>query len=175
MELINILKEWLPNHPTEKIIVDINHLYDINNNDITVLKKLLTDELGELLVHQAQIYEELQNIEGQIFLLLSETQNLIISRWHDKNKTKQLYQCILNEGYTENKFNVCQLILTPQKSDIIKGYLLSLFYPSSLKSLNKKIDKNFVSTIIELGYKKIIINDFVNPNFTEKCILSNYN
>jgi hypothetical protein len=112
----------------------------------------------------------LQDLNGQIFFIFDDNR-YINSIWHDKNNVNDLEEAILHERNKSNELNVCQLILTPQASNVIDGILFPCCYPSSLKIMNKSIDLEFLDQIINT--KNIIITDFIKSEFIRKCLNEN--
>lgn len=183
IDVLNDILNFVRNHNTEKIIIDINHLYNIN--DYTHLKNVLIDILNDYLINY-DIYnlsKPLNNIQGNIFLFYGNYNSnkifpnyLINSIWHDTNDINILCNNIRNEQLQPNKLNVCQILLTIRTSDIVKSILLPLFYPISLKSLTNKYRNEMYNLLNDVVINKnIIIKDFIDDEFINICINSNSN
>lgn len=171
---------FITNHKTEKIIIDINHLYNITDYD--KLENYLLNKLNNYLIenHINNLTTPISHVEGNIFLFYRYSNNkifsnnLINSNWYNTNDINNLCHLITTETLEENKINVCQCILTPQTKDIIYGILLPLCNPTSLKSLTKKYNDNMISTLNYVSINKnVIIKDFIDEEFINLCINSN--
>lgn len=173
--------EFVKRYPTEKIILDFNHLYLEDRNEF---KEYIMQRLDGLMIVNS--YDNrtkmLNQLDGSIFVFMSGVSNDYIaltdeisSYWHDTNKIIQLVQDIKNEPIS-NDLSVCQGILTPIQSDVILGIILFLFFPVSLQEMTDN-NKNLIYTAIgeSISNKNIVIVDYVDEDFVDICLTENYN
>ena len=183
IELNNILNEilnFIINHPSEKIIIDINHLYNITNYNN--LQEYLLNKFNEYLIDNniSNFTKPISEVQGNIYLFYTIDNNkifpnnLINSIWYDTNNINNLCNNIINETLQPNKLNICQCILTPKTEDILNGIFFFFFFPISLKSLTEKNNDEMMITLNNISKNKnIIIKDFVDEDFINLCINSN--
>ena len=173
--------EFVKRYPTEKLILDFNHLYLEDRNEF---KEYIMQRLDGLMIINS--YDNrtkmLNQLDGSIFVFMSGVSNDYIaltdeisSYWHDTNKIIQLVQDIKNEPIS-NDLSVCQGILTPIQSDVILGIILFLFFPVSLQEMTDN-NKNLIYTAIgeSISNKNIVIVDYVDEDFVDICLTENYN
>lgn len=173
--------EFVKRYPTEKLILDFNHLYLEDRNEF---KEYIMKRLNGLMIinSYANRTKMLNQLDGSIFVFMSGVSNDYIalsdeisSYWHDTNKIIQLVQDIKNEPIS-NDLSVCQGILTPIQSDVILGIILFLFFPVSLQEMTDN-NKNLIYTAIgeSISNKNIVIVDYVDEDFVDICLTENYN
>jgi len=181
-EVFNDIIRFIMNHATEKIIIDINHLYNIT--DYSRFESYLLTKFNEHLINNdiSNLSSPLSNIQGNIFLFCRNENtkifpnNLINSIWYDTDNINVLCDNITNETLQDNKLNVCQCILTPKTNDIVNGLLCPLCNSSSLKSLTENNNDLMMETLNNISKNKnIIIKDFIDEEFVNLCINSNIN
>lgn len=181
-KLDNILNEiinFISLYPTEKIILDINHTYNITNNN-NFINYLLTKLNNYLIINDINnLSKPLNELNNNIFLFYGNHYNnnkifpnyYINSIWHNTNNINILCNNITNETLQNNKLNVSQMILTIDNSDIIKSILCPLCNNNSLYQLNQSHYNEMMETLNNVGiHKNIIIMDFITKDFINLCL-----
>ena len=173
-DLITEFKLFIDSHPSEILIVDINHMYNMEPEDKIECKRVITEMFNGYLIDSSRLNRPLNELRGNIWLIF-DNHYLIHSMWHDKNDFNELRTSITNQHPVSGMLNVTQLILTPQTEDVAKGIIFKPcccgIVPKSLRQLNYQIDPNFINEII--GSVNIIITDFIADNFVEICVQEN--
>lgn len=182
--LINVLNSvlnFIHEFPTEKIIIDFNHLY---LDDKEELKNYIKEKLNGHIINNdiRNLTLPLNQIEEELFIFFNDdvdddlffSDDLINSMWHNTNNINVLINEINNEILLNNKLNITQCILTPLQEDILKGLFLFIACPSSLKELTQKHKNKMLNCLYQnIQNKQIIIMDYVDNNFINLCLNEN--
>lgn len=172
--VLNDILNFIKNHQTEKILVDVNHIYNItdNNNLKNYMKEIFNNYLVKNDINN--LFKPLNQVDGNILLFFNNIDDFVFpndyihSMWNDTNDINILINKIRNEYLDPHCLNVSQMILTINSSDIVNS-LLFCCYPTSLKSLNNQYKEIMYDTLREKK-KNIIIVDFVDEEFINICL-----
>lgn len=178
--LYNILNEiliFVQQHPTEKILVDVNHLYNVS--DELVLKNYMKSIFEGYLIknNYNNLINPLNQIEGNIYLFFNSYDDYVFSNeyinsmWHNTNNINELIDDVINEQLINNKINITQVILTIGDNEIIKSFLCCC-NPTSLEELNNLHKDRMIEIIREIK-RNVIIMDFIDEEFINACLIHN--
>lgn len=169
---------FIDTFPTEKIILDFNHLYI---DDVKEFEEYLKFQIGDKAVsnNNDNIVAAIGTLDKPLFVFVDDdntsffNSDILKSFWHDTNDVN-LLTTSMSEESKEGLLRITQAILTPTQSDVLLGIFLFFIFPSSLKALTYK-NKQRIYDYLELDIqnKNIIITDFVDENYVDLCIREN--
>lgn len=166
--------------PTEKIILDFNHLY-LSDEEREELETYLNTKLKGHMVRgdYNNIFKAIGEIKEELFVFFRNGgefmfgQNNINSFWHDTNDVEELTALMRREPESGN-LRICQAILTPVQQDVILGIVLFLIFPASLRIMTKrKKDEIYEYLEDDISSKNIVITDFADERYVEICLREN--
>lgn len=178
-DVLNEILLFIKNNPTEKILIDINHIYNIT--DINILKNYVKSIFEGYLVKNniKNLNKPIKKVKGNILLFLDVNDEFIFlndninSMWHNTNNINTLINSVENEKLDNKKINISQMILTIQLSNIFKSFLCCC-NPTSLENLNDIYKNDMLNSLRNIiTEKNIIIMDFVDEEFINICINAN--
>ena len=166
---------FIDTFPTEKIILDFNHLYI---DDVKEFEEYLKFQIGDKAVsnNNDNIVAAIGTLDKPLFVFVDDdntsffNSDILKSFWHDTNDVN-LLTTSMSEESKEGLLRITQAILTPTQTDVLLGIFLFFIFPSSLKALTYK-NKQRIYDYLELDIqnKNIIITDFVDENYVDLCI-----
>ena len=169
---------FIDTFPTEKIILDFNHLYI---DDVKEFEEYLKFQIGDKAVsnNNDNIVAAIGTLDKPLFVFVDDdntsffNSDILKSFWHDTNDVN-LLTTSMSEESKEGLLRITQAILTPTQTDVLLGIFLFFIFPSSLKALTYK-NKQRIYDYLELDIqnKNIIITDFVDKNYVDLCIREN--
>lgn len=169
---------FIDTFPTEKIILDFNHLYI---DDVKEFEEYLKFQIGDKAVsnNNDNIVAAIGTLDKPLFVFVDDdntsffNSDILKSFWHDTNDVN-LLTTSMSEESKEGLLRITQAILTPTQTDVLLGIFLFFIFPSSLKALTYK-NKQRIYDYLELDIqnKNIIITDFVDENYVDLCIREN--
>ena len=169
---------FIDTFPTEKIILDFNHLYI---DDVKEFEEYLKFQIGDKAVsnNNDNIVAAIGTLDKPLFVFVDDdntsffNSDILKSFWHDTNDVNLLTSSMSEES-KEGLLRITQAILTPTQTDVLLGIFLFFIFPSSLKALTYK-NKQRIYDYLELDIqnKNIIITDFVDENYVDLCIREN--
>ena len=169
---------FIDTFPTEKIILDFNHLYI---DDVKEFEEYLKFQIGDKAVsnNNDNIVAAIGTLDKPLFVFVDDdntsffNSDILKSFWHDTNDVN-LLTTSMSEESKEGLLRITQAILTPTQTDVLLGIFLFFIFPSSLKALTYK-NKQRIYNYLELDIqnKNIIITDFVDENYVDLCIREN--
>ena len=169
---------FIDTFPTEKIILDFNHLYI---DDVKEFEEYLKFQIGDKAVsnNNDNIVAAIGTLDKPLFVFVDDdntsffNSDILKSFWHDTNDVN-LLTTSMSEESKEGLLRITQAILTPTQSDVLLGIFLFFIFPSSLKALTYK-NKQRIYDYLELDIqnKNIIITDFVDEDYVDLCIREN--
>lgn len=169
---------FIDTFPTEKIILDFNHLYI---DDVKEFEEYLKFQIGDKAVsnNNDNIVAAIGTLDKPLFVFVDDdntsffNSDILKSFWHDTNDVN-LLTTSMSEESKEGLLRITQAILTPTQTDVLLGIFLFFIFPSSLKALTYK-NKQRIYNYLELDIqnKNIIITDFVDEDYVDLCIREN--
>lgn len=169
---------FIDTFPTEKIILDFNHLYI---DDVKEFEEYLKFQIGDKAVsnNNDNIVAAIGTLDKPLFVFVDDdntsffNSDILKSFWHDTNDVN-LLTTSMSEESKEGLLRITQAILTPTQTDVLLGIFLFFIFPSSLKALTYK-NKQRIYDYLELDIqnKNIIITDFVDEDYVDLCIREN--
>lgn len=169
---------FIDTFPTEKIILDFNHLYI---DDVKEFEEYLKFQIGDKAVsnNNDNIVAAIGTLDKPLFVFVDDdntsffNSDILKSFWHDTNDVN-LLTTSMSEESKEGLLRITQAILTPTQTDVLLGIFLFFIFPSSLKALTYK-NKQRIYDYLELDIqnKNIIITDFVDEGYVDLCIREN--
>lgn len=169
---------FIDTFPTEKIILDFNHLYI---DDVKEFEEYLKFQIGDKAVsnNNDNIVAAIGTLDKPLFVFVDDdntsffNSDILKSFWHDTNDVNLLTSSMSEES-KEGLLRITQAILTPTQTDVLLGIFLFFIFPSSLKALTYK-NKQRIYDYLELDIqnKNIIITDFVDEGYVDLCIREN--
>lgn len=169
---------FIDTFPTEKIILDFNHLYI---DDVKEFEEYLKFQIGDKAIsnNNDNIVAAIGTLDKPLFVFVDDdntsffNSNILNSFWHDTNDVN-LLTTSMSEESKEGLLRITQAILTPTQTDVLLGIFLFFIFPSSLKALTYK-NKQRIYDYLELDIqnKNIIITDFVDEDYVDLCIREN--
>lgn len=177
-QIIHDILLFIDTFPTEKIILDFNHLYI---DDVKEFEEYLKFQIGDKAVsnNNDNIVAAIGTLDKPLFVFVDDdntsffNSDILNSFWHDTNDVNLLTSSMSEES-KEGLLRITQAILTPTQTDVLLGIFLFFIFPSSLKALTYK-NKQRIYDYLELDIqnKNIIITDFVDENYVDLCIREN--
>ena len=175
-QILHDILLFIDTFPTEKIILDFNHLYI---DDVKEFEEYLKFQIGDKAVsnNNDNIVAAIGTLDKPVFVDDDNTSffnsDILKSFWHDTNDVN-LLTTSMSEESKEGLLRITQAILTPTQTDVLLGIFLFFIFPSSLKALTYK-NKQRIYDYLELDIqnKNIIITDFVDENYVDLCIREN--
>lgn len=177
-QIIHDILLFIDTFPTEKIILDFNHLYI---DDVKEFEEYLKFQIGDKAVsnNNDNIVAAIGTLDKPLFVFVDDdntsffNSDILNSFWHDTNDVN-LLTTSMSEESNEGLLRITQAILTPTQTDVLLGIFLFFIFPSSLKALTYK-NKQRIYDYLELDIqnKNIIITDFVDENYVDLCIREN--
>lgn len=177
-QIIHDILLFIDTFPTEKIILDFNHLYI---DDVKEFEEYLKFQIGDKAVsnNNDNIVAAIGTLDKPLFVFVDDdntsffNSDILNSFWHDTNDVN-LLTTLMSEESKEGLLRITQAILTPTQTDVLLGIFLFFIFPSSLKALTYK-NKQRIYDYLELDIqnKNIIITDFVDENYVDLCIREN--
>ena len=177
-QIIHDILLFIDTFPTEKIILDFNHLYI---DDVKEFEEYLKFQIGDKSVsnNNDNIVAAIGTLDKPLFVFVDDdntsffNSDILNSFWHDTNDVN-LLTTSMSEESKEGLLRITQAILTPTQSDVLLGIFLFFIFPSSLKALTYK-NKQRIYDYLELDIqnKNIIITDFVDEDYVDLCIREN--
>lgn len=190
--LLKEVKEFLDNHSKEVIFLDFNHFCEVSPDQHLKLIKLIKEYLSSYLSKINDSIETLclnriweNNWRALVFYqneITNDPQFLsgscIISPWANTEDFHELLpylEIMLEDEGRKDRFQVCQMILTPKTDTVIKGFYSNLkdkMCSPYYKRINDWIYEQYT------GYEhglNIVIRDFIDENFIDYVIKLNYN
>lgn|SRR3990167_1172744 len=158
------INQFVTNNPSEIIVLDINHIYNVNNAaDEAQLLQLLSDQLGTNAIpntyHATDTIGTLRQSKHNVIILMDTNQPItdpalqqfaahylwhqstINSPWPNKTNVADLKNTLDVEMAMWHKihasaqnFFVLQAIQTPGTNQIINGIINPFWYPSSIQN-----------------------------------------
>ncbi|KAL7722732.1 Phosphatidylinositol-specific phospholipase C X domain-containing protein [Entamoeba marina] len=197
--LLTLLKDILKftrENPTEVLIIDINHCYDMTINDHNETIESITNLLKDVLVHSSP-----EQLDRAIIELIEENKSIfffyeypksitphkliwsqedIASYWPNKSTFNNVSTEIMNVGLNwinqhRNKVTVLQVLVTPTEDTIKKGYIPFNQTPSTLQKLTMKYKPNaydFITETLKEFHINVLLLDYIEKDdkFVEECI-----
>ncbi len=177
-QILHDILLFIDTFPTEKIILDFNHLYI---DDVKEFEEYLKFQIGDKAVsnNNDNIVAAIGTLDKPLFVFVDDdntsffNSDILKSFWHDTNDVN-LLTTSMSEESKEGLLRITQAILTPTQTDVLLGIFLFFIFPSSLKALTYK-NKQRIYNYLELDIqnKNIIITDFVDENYVDLCIREN--
>lgn len=177
-QILHDILLFIDTFPTEKIILDFNHLYI---DDVKEFEEYLKFQIGDKAVsnNNDNIVAAIGTLDKPLFVFVDDdntsffNSDILKSFWHDTNDVN-LLTTSMSEESKEGLLRITQAILTPTQSDVLLGIFLFFIFPSSLKALTYK-NKQRIYDYLELDIqnKNIIITDFVDEAYVDLCIREN--
>lgn len=177
-QILHDILLFIDTFPTEKIILDFNHLYI---DDVKEFEEYLKFQIGDKAVsnNNDNIVAAIGTLDKPLFVFVDDdntsffNSDILKSFWHDTNDVN-LLTTSMSEESKEGLLRITQAILTPTQTDVLLGIFLFFIFPSSLKALTYK-NKQRIYDYLELDIqnKNIIITDFVDENYVDLCIREN--
>ena len=177
-QILHDILLFIDTFPTEKIILDFNHLYI---DDVKEFEEYLKFQIGDKAVsnNNDNIVAAIGTLDKPLFVFVDDdntsffNSDILKSFWHDTNDVNLLTSSMSEES-KEGLLRITQAILTPTQSDVLLGIFLFFIFPSSLKALTYK-NKQRIYDYLELDIqnKNIIITDFVDEDYVDLCIREN--
>lgn len=177
-QILHDILLFIDTFPTEKIILDFNHLYI---DDVKEFEEYLKFQIGDKAVsnNNDNIVAAIGTLDKPLFVFVDDdntsffNSDILKSFWHDTNDVN-LLTTAMSEESKEGLLRITQAILTPTQTDVLLGIFLFFIFPSSLKALTYK-NKQRIYDYLELDIqnKNIIITDFVDENYVDLCIREN--
>lgn len=177
-QILHDILLFIDTFPTEKIILDFNHLYI---DDVKEFEEYLKFQIGDKAVsnNNDNIVAAIGTLDKPLFVFVDDdntsffNSDILKSFWHDTNDVNLLTSSMSEES-KEGLLRITQAILTPTQTDVLLGIFLFFIFPSSLKALTYK-NKQRIYDYLELDIqnKNIIITDFVDENYVDLCIREN--
>lgn len=177
-QILHDILLFIDTFPTEKIILDFNHLYI---DDVKEFEEYLKFQIGDKAVsnNNDNIVAAIGTLDKPLFVFVDDdntsffNSDILNSFWHDTNDVN-LLTTSMSEESKEGLLRITQAILTPTQTDVLLGIFLFFIFPSSLKALTYK-NKQRIYDYLELDIqnKNIIITDFVDENYVDLCIREN--
>ena len=177
-QILHDILLFIDTFPTEKIILDFNHLYI---DDVKEFEEYLKFQIGDKAVsnNNDNIVAAIGTLDKPLFVFVDDdntsffNSDILKSFWHDTNDVN-LLTTSMSEESKEGLLRITQAILTPTQTDVLLGIFLFFIFPSSLKALTYK-NKQRIYDYLELDIqnKNIIITDFVDENYVDICIREN--
>lgn len=177
-QIIHDILLFIDTFPTEKIILDFNHLYI---DDVKEFEEYLKFQIGDKAVsnNNDNIVAAIGTLDKPLFVFVDDdntsffNSDILKSFWHDTNDVN-LLTTSMSEESKEGLLRITQAILTPTQTDVLLGIFLFFIFPSSLKALTYK-NKQRIYDYLELDIqnKNIIITDFVDEDYVDLCIREN--
>ena len=177
-QILHDILLFIDTFPTEKIILDFNHLYI---DDVKEFEEYLKFQIGDKAVsnNNDNIVAAIGTLDKPLFVFVDDdntsffNSDILKSFWHDTNDVN-LLTTSMSEESKEGLLRITQAILTPTQTDVLLGIFLFFIFPSSLKALTYK-NKQIIYDYLELDIqnKNIIITDFVDENYVDLCIREN--
>lgn len=177
-QIIHDVLLFIDTFPTEKIILDFNHLYI---DDVKEFEEYLKFQIGDKSVsnNNDNIVAAIGTLDKPLFVFVDDdntsffNSDILKSFWHDTNDVN-LLTTSMSEESKEGLLRITQAILTPTQTDVLLGIFLFFIFPSSLKALTYK-NKQRIYDYLELDIqnKNIIITDFVDEDYVDLCIREN--
>ena len=177
-QILHDILLFIDTFPTEKIILDFNHLYI---DDVKEFEEYLKFQIGDKAVsnNNDNIIAAIGTLDKPLFVFVDDdntsffNSDILKSFWHDTNDVN-LLTTSMSEESKEGLLRITQAILTPTQTDVLLGIFLFFIFPSSLKALTYK-NKQRIYDYLELDIqnKNIIITDFVDEDYVDLCIREN--
>ena len=177
-QILHDILLFIDTFPTEKIILDFNHLYI---DDVKEFEEYLKFQIGDKAVsnNNNNIVAAIGTLDKPLFVFVDDdntsffNSDILKSFWHDTNDVNLLTSSMSEES-KEGLLRITQAILTPTQTDVLLGIFLFFIFPSSFKALTYK-NKQRIYDYLELDIqnKNIIITDFVDENYVDLCIREN--
>ena len=177
-QILHDILLFIDTFPTEKIILDFNHLYI---DDVKEFEEYLKFQIGDKAVsnNNDNIVAAIGTLDKPLFVFVDDdntsffNSDILKSFWHDTNDVN-LLTTSMSEESKEGLLRITQAILTPTQTDVLLGIFLFFIFPSSLKALTYK-NKQRIYDYLELDIqnKNIIIADFVDEDYVDLCIREN--
>ena len=177
-QILHDILLFIDTFPTEKIILDFNHLYI---DDVKEFEEYLKFQIGDKAVsnNNDNIVAAIGTLDKPLFVFVDDdntsffNSDILKSFWHDTNDVN-LLTTSMSEESKEGLLRITQAILTPTQTDVLLGIFLFFIFPSSLKALTYK-NKQRIYDYLELDIqnKNIIITDFVDEDYVDLCIREN--
>lgn len=177
-QILHDILLFIDTFPTEKIILDFNHLYI---DDVKEFEEYLKFQIGDKAVsnNNDNIVAAIGTLDKPLFVFVDDdntsffNSDILKSFWHDTNDVN-LLTTSMSEESKEGLLRITQAILTPTQTDVLLGIFLFFIFPSSLKALTYK-NKQRIYDYLELDIqnKNIIITDFVDEGYVDLCIREN--
>ena len=177
-QILHDILLFIDTFPTEKIILDFNHLYI---DDVKEFEEYLKFQIGDKAVsnNNDNIVAAIGTLDKPLFVFVDNdntsffNSDILKSFWHDTNDVN-LLTTSMSEESKEGLLRITQAILTPTQTDVLLGIFLFFIFPSSLKALTYK-NKQRIYDYLELDIqnKNIIITDFVDEDYVDLCIREN--
>ena len=177
-QILHDILLFIDTFPTEKIILDFNHLYI---DDVKEFEEYLKFQIGDKAVsnNNDNIVAAIGKLDKTLFVFVDDdntsffNSDILKSFWHDTNDVN-LLTTSMSEESKEGLLRITQAILTPTQTDVLLGIFLFFIFPSSLKALTYK-NKQRIYDYLELDIqnKNIIITDFVDEDYVDLCIREN--
>ena len=177
-QILHDILLFIDTFPTEKIILDFNHLYI---DDVKEFEEYLKFQIGDKSVsnNNDNIVAAIGTLDKPLFVFVDDdntsffNSDILKSFWHDTNDVN-LLTTSMSEESKEGLLRITQAILTPTQTDVLLGIFLFFIFPSSLKALTYK-NKQRIYNYLELDIqnKNIIITDFVDEDYVDLCIREN--
>ena len=177
-QILHDILLFIDTFPTEKIILDFNHLYI---DDVKEFEEYLKFQIGDKSVsnNNDNIVAAIGTLDKPLFVFVDDdntsffNSDILKSFWHDTNDVN-LLTTSMSEESKEGLLRITQAILTPTQTDVLLGIFLFFIFPSSLKALTYK-NKQRIYNYLELDIqnKNIIITDYVDEDYVDLCIREN--
>ncbi|BFU20995.1 glycosylphosphatidylinositol diacylglycerol-lyase, putative [Entamoeba histolytica HM-1:IMSS-B] len=194
--ILTQLSEFIWYHKKEVIILDINHIYNMNKEDnekiLEIISCLFNGISVECNPNNLNIpLEVLVSNNKRVFIFYDYPkevkrfpyvwgQDFIHSYWPDRPTFQEVSQRILTDGmnWINNRrtgITILQIILTPTNKSI-KSCYLSVSNSKSLKGVSYKVKENFFQFLhskeLESFPINILLLDFIQINdpFIQLCI-----
>lgn len=177
-QILHDILLFIDTFPTEKIILDFNHLYI---DDVKEFEEYLKFQIGDKAVsnNNDNIVAAIGTLDKPLFVFVDDdntsffNSDILNSFWHNTNDVN-LLTTSMSEESKEGLLRITQAILTPTQTDVLLGIFLFFIFPSSLKALTYK-NKQRIHDYLELDIqnKNIIITDFVDEDYVDLCIREN--
>ena len=177
------IRNFIELYPTEKVIIDINHLYNVTS--IRDLKDYVNSYLGIeniLECNSINFSKPLLALTGSYFVNYNNTSK-IYSFWPNRDNFNDCVARYNSVGLRcleshSNILNVMQCILTVKESKIVLGTVFPCLFDNSLEEMNdvaKPKFKDYVQNLLQTRRLNIVLLDFIeeNDSFVNMLIDSN--
>ena len=130
-QILHDILLFIDTFPTEKIILDFNHLYI---DDVKEFEEYLKFQIGDKAVsnNNDNIVAAIGTLDKPLFVFVDDdntsffNSDILKSFWHDTNDVN-LLTTSMSEESKEGLLRITQAILTPTQTDVLLGIFLYLF------------------------------------------------